>query len=177
MLRHHSGHLDWNEFLSTNTAPQKMSKDVLASTELDFFFKFYATHFSSFQGNTPFRGIIMKKFGANKSSVRAVFDTFLEIWAKVKNFLKLSYLYLVARIRPKDALIFSARGQAHIDVQRFTVGHDCLYRTRANITGDLYIFFPVFHCGLYCSEVYNEDFIIFSSNLIRVPSKLQPKIE
>ena len=85
----------------------------------------------------------------------------------MKNFLKLSYLYLVARIRPKDALIFSARGQAHIDVQRFTVGHDCLYRTRANITGDLYIFFPVFHCGLYCSEVYNEDFIIFSSNLYK----------
>ena len=66
----------------------------------------------------------MKKFGANKSSVRAVFDTFFGDLSQSEKLSEIK-LPLVARIRPKDALIFSARGQTHIDVQRFTVGHDC----------------------------------------------------
>ena len=122
----------------------------------------------------------MKKFGANKSSVRAVFDTFFGDLSQSEKLSEIK-LPLVARIRPKDALIFSARGQTHIDVQRFTVGHDCLYRTRANIIDDLYIFSPVFPCGLYCSEVYNEVQLrlhyFFHLTFIRMPSKLQPKIE
>ena len=35
------------------------------------------------------------------------------------------------------------------------------YRTRAIITHSLYIFYPIFHCGLYCRAVYNAEQLIF----------------
>ena len=32
-----------------------------------------------------------------------------------------------------------------------------IYRTRANISRGLYIFYPIFHCGLYCRAVNTTD--------------------
>ena len=32
-----------------------------------------------------------------------------------------------------------------------------MYRTRAIITCGLYIFYPIFHCGLYCRDVNITD--------------------
>ena len=52
-----------------------------------------------------------------------------------------------------------------------------IYRMRAIITCGLYIFYPNFHCGLYCRAVYNAEWFIFHdsffySTFIRTPSKL-----
>ena len=35
------------------------------------------------------------------------------------------------------------------------------YRTRAIISRGLYIFYPIFHCGLYCRVVYNAERLLF----------------
>ena len=37
------------------------------------------------------------------------------------------------------------------------VGHETKYRTHAIITSSLYIFYPIFHCGLYCRAVSVTD--------------------
>ena len=34
---------------------------------------------------------------------------------------------------------------------------ELMYRTRANITRGLYIFYPIFHCGLYWRMDYKSD--------------------
>ena len=40
-------------------------------------------------------------------------------------------------------------------------GYENRYRTRAIITRGLCIFYPIFHCGLYCRVVYNAKRLIF----------------
>ena len=35
------------------------------------------------------------------------------------------------------------------------------YRTLTIITHGLHIFYPIFHCGLYCRAVYNAERLIF----------------
>ena len=36
-----------------------------------------------------------------------------------------------------------------------------IYRMRAIITHGLYMFYPIFHCGLYCRAVYDAERLIF----------------
>ena len=36
-----------------------------------------------------------------------------------------------------------------------------VYRTRAIITRGLYLFYPIFHCGLYCRAVYIVERLVF----------------
>ena len=36
-----------------------------------------------------------------------------------------------------------------------------IYQTHAIINRRLYIFYPIFHCGLYCRAVYNAERLIF----------------
>ena len=36
------------------------------------------------------------------------------------------------------------------------------YRTRAIITRGLYLFYPIFHCGLYCRAVYIAARLVYS---------------
>ena len=38
---------------------------------------------------------------------------------------------------------------------------DIKYRTRAIISRGLYIFYPIFHYGLYCRAVYNAERLLF----------------
>jgi hypothetical protein len=58
-----------------------------------------------------------------------------------------------------------------------------VYRTHAIVTCGLYIFYPVFHCGLYCRAVYTAERLIFHDSffhltfMLRTPSKSQQKIE
>ena len=37
-----------------------------------------------------------------------------------------------------------------------------IYRTRAIITRGLYLFYPIFHCGLYLREVYTAERLVIS---------------
>ena len=37
------------------------------------------------------------------------------------------------------------------------VGHETTYRTRAIISRGLYIFYPIFHCGLHSKVAYITD--------------------
>ena len=45
---------------------------------------------------------------------------------------------------------------------KFPTGMICKYRTRAIITRGLYLFHPIFHCGLYLREVYIVERLVFT---------------
>ena len=46
--------------------------------------------------------------------------------------------------------------------QKKTFMKYCIYRTRAIITRGLYLFYPIFHCGLYLRAVYTAERLVFT---------------
>ena len=57
---------------------------------------------------------------------------------------------------------------------------DSIYCTCVIISRGLYIFYPIFHCGLYCRAVDNAERLIFQESFsylifISTPSKLHKK--
>ena len=43
------------------------------------------------------------------------------------------------------------------------------YGTRDIISHGLHIFYPIFHCGLYCRAVYNAERLIFHDSFLTQP--------
>ena len=61
---------------------------------------------------------------------------------------------------------------------KFPTGMICKYRTRAIITRGLYLFHPIFHCGLYLREVYTAERLVISwifFHLAKSPKKKKEK--